>query len=143
MTEQEYKTTHYPKDVIKIGEEFFPLPLGFKLVIETKEIGSTLTTADGTKRKDIIAKNFRVSFKYDQILIDDVKQLETIVTKIEQSEYGTEKVLFLKQNTMPETPTNLYDNFRTIKIDIAETSTINYTSRTKIHIAQGFTFTIN
>lgn len=143
MTEQEYKTTHYPKDAIKIGEEFFPLPLGFKLAIETKEIGSTLTTADGTKRKDIICKNYRASFKYDQILIDDVKQLETIVTKIEQSEYGTEKVLFVKQNTMPRTPNDLYEDFRAIKIHIAEISNLNYATRGKLHIVQGFSFTIN
>ena len=143
MTEQEYKTNYYPKDVIKIGEEFFPLPLGFKLAIETKEIGSTLTTADGTKRKDIIATSEKVSFQYDSVTEEQILFLTELKDKINTSNYGTEKICFVKKR-QGETKHNLYDNFRAIKIDIAETSKVTYKARTSsIYLASSFTLTLN
>ncbi len=120
MTETEYKTKHYPQDFILIGNEIYPLPKGGKLSIEQKEVASVFTTADGTKRKDIIRKYKSASMKFSVLLENDFNTINKIIQKIEQSSYDEKKELCLKKETMifPPEDNSVLPLFEHIKIDI-------------------------
>lgn len=143
MTKDEYLEKHFPKDFIKIDDEIFVIPSGFTLSVNIKEIGNTLTTADGTKRKDIIAKKETISFKYDVIIEEDFQALNNIVERIENAQYKSEKVLFLKKQNMKNT-NNIYGDFKSVKIDIIELSKYSYKFRkNNIFFYSGITVKIN
>ena len=82
MTETEYLNNHYPQDFLCIQDEFFPLPKGGKIDIEDKQISSTFTTADGSKRKDIIRKYKAASIKFSVLTQKDFDSVCEIITKI-------------------------------------------------------------
>lgn len=128
MTKDEYLQKYFPKDFIKIDDDIFIIPAGFELSVNIKEIGNTLTTADGTKRKDIILKKEQATFKYNTTTQTGYEALQQIVEKIENANYKTEKTLFIKKQNMKNT-NNIYSDFKTIKIDIIELSKYNYKFR--------------
>lgn len=143
MTETEYLQKHFPKDFIKIDNELFVLPLGFELSIDINEIGNTLTTADGTKRKDIIAKTEKVTLKYNQIPEGGFQSLTYIVYKIENASFETEKQIFIKKPPMANT-NNIYSDFKTIRIDVIDFTKYAYKFRTGgMFIYSGITIKIN
>lgn len=119
MTETEYKQKYYPNDFILIDNEFLPLPQGGKTSIEIKEISSVFTTADGSKRKDIIKKYESVSIKYEINTQDDFNFLSELINKIEYTPYGINKFLFLKKQNMPcaFAKENFLSFFKKIKIE--------------------------
>lgn len=118
MTESEYIKNNYPDDFIVIVNEFYPLPKGGKIDVETKEIASTFTTADGTKRKDVIKKYESVSIKFNQLLQKGYDEILNIVTQIENAKYGEPKYLFLKKQIVPlnVTPSTVKSFFKRVKI---------------------------
>lgn len=120
MTLEQYIENHAPQDFIKIDNEIFVLPIGYIISVSIKEIGGTLTTADGTVRKDTIAKKTQVSLKYKIVLQEGFNTLFQIVNIIETSAYETEKTLFLKKENTKKNITNIYDDFTTVNIDIIE-----------------------
>lgn len=143
MTLDEYLEKHFPKDFIKIGDEFFVLPLGFEIAIDIDEVGNTLTTADGTKRKDIIVKNEKASLKYDTMFEKSFLELVNIVEKIESTPYELEKTLFIKKQNMKNT-NNIYNDFKVIKIFTVDFAKYNYKFRkNNMFVYTGITFKIN
>lgn len=143
MTEQEYLKKHFPKDFIKIDDKIFLLPKDFTFSISLKEIGTTLTTADGTKRKDIIAIKKQASLKYNTVLQDGFDRLKEITEAVQSAHYKSEKTLFIKKQNATNTG-NLKDGFTTIKIDTIELSKYEYKFR-KINffVYSGITLKIN
>lgn len=119
MTDTEYLNNHYPHDFIYIQNDFFPLPKGGKIDIEDKQISSTFTTADGSKRKDIIRKYKAVSIKFSVLTQKDFESVCEIITKIDNAFYDSSKYLFLKKENMPISHQSDFKTFFTaIKIDI-------------------------
>ena len=120
MTENEYKQKQYPHDFVLIGNEIYVLPKGGKTSIEVKEISTTFTTADGSKRKDIIKKYESAAIKYDVSTQDDFDVLSEIISKTENAGYDVPKFLFLKKQNMPSiVPVeNFLSVFKKIKIEI-------------------------
>ena len=102
MTENEYKQKQYPHDFVLIGNEIYVLPKGGKTSIEVKEISTTFTTADGSKRKDIIKKYESAAIKYDISTQDDFDVLSEIISKTENVGYDVPKFLFLKKTKYAE-----------------------------------------
>ena len=146
MTETEYLNNHYPHDFICIQDEFFPLPKGGKIDIEEKEISSTFTTADGSKRKDIIRKYKSVSVKFPVLLQKDYETVLTIINKIETAFYDEPKSLFLKKETMPVKPPSngVKTLFEHIKIDIVQPVKYSYTFRKNgLFLYSGVTLKLN
>lgn len=145
MNEQEYRKNFYPYDFIRIATEIFVIPIGASLSVNTKEIGSTFTTADGTKRKDIIKKREEVSFKFDTLLEKDLTALQNIVKEIENSDYETKKALFLKGEHMPfPAPTNFLRHYKKINIETAQLNKYNFAFRKNgLFIFTGITLKIN
>ncbi len=118
MTKAEYKDKHYPQDFILIENEILPLPKGGKLQVQNKEVASTFTTANGTKRKDIIRQYKSVSIKFSVLLENDFIAINEIIKKIEQTFYGETKEVCLKKEIMPaETSGHVLQLFEHIKID--------------------------
>lgn len=146
MTENEYIDKSYPQDFIYIANEYFPLPKGGKIDIEEKEISSTFTTADGSKRKDIIRKYKSVSVKFPVLLQKDYETVLTIINKIETAFYDEPKSLFLKKETMPVTPPSngVKPLFEHIKIDIVQPVKYSYTFRKNgLFLYSGVTVKLN
>lgn len=145
MDKNAYIKNFYPQDFIQIGNDIFVLPKGGSLEISEKEIGSTFTTADGTKRKDIIKKTEQVSIKYDFLLQNDFDNLKTIIKEIELAEYKTPKYIFLKKEIMPVIASEkFFSLFKKIKIEIAELNKYNYKFRkNNIFIYTSITLKIN
>lgn len=130
MTEAEYIKTNYPDDFILVGSEYLPLPKGGKIDVEQKEISSTFTTADGTKRKDIIKKYEAVSIKYSTLLQKDFENILTIIKKIENADYNEKKNLFLKKEVMPlNVSKDVQPLFLKIKIDIVQPAKASFAFR--------------
>ncbi len=126
MTEKEYKEKYYPQDFILIQNEFFPLPKGGKIQVQQKEIANTFTTADGTKRKDIISRKESASIKFSFLLEKDFNSINEIIQKLEHTFYDDKKKLCLKNETMPTTPSEHCTTlFKHIEINII--SPIKYT----------------
>lgn len=101
MKENEYRAHHYPHEFICIADEIYPLPKGGQLSIEDKEVSSTFTTADGSKRKDIIRRYKAVSIKYNLLTQEGYDMLSKIIEKIETAFYDEGKYLYLKKERMP------------------------------------------
>lgn len=101
MKESEYRAHYYPHDFICIADEFYPLPKGGQISIEDKDVSTTFTTADGSKRKDIIRRYKAVSIKYNLLTQEDYDMLSKIIEKIENSFYDEGKYLYLKKKRMP------------------------------------------
>lgn len=130
MIQQEYKNKHYPQDFILIQNEFFPLPKGGKIQVQQKEVASTFTTADGTKRKDIIRQYKSVSIKFPILLEKDFIAIKEIIQKIEHTFYGEKKSLCLKKETMPSTVGDfILSLFESIKIDVINPVKYSYSFR--------------
>lgn len=143
MTETQYLQNYFPKDFIKIGDDIFVIPQGFELSIDTTEIGQTLTTASGVKRKDVVAKTENASFKYKQLDEKGFSALEEIENAISNADYETKKTLFLKKQKMQNT-NNLYADFKTISIDVADFSKYSYAFRKNgLFVYSGITLKIN
>ncbi|EFW38988.1 hypothetical protein [Treponema phagedenis] len=145
MTEQEYITKHYPQDVIVIDGEFFPLPLGGKITIEQKEIASQLTTANGTKRKDIIRKYESASIRFATLFDEGLNTIQMIIRCIEQTDFEKEKSLFIKKQHMPATAARFNrEHFHAIKIEVVGTIKINFQFRkNNCYIYSGVNLKIN
>lgn len=146
MKEKDYIKNHYPKDFILIKDEFYPLPDGFKLEVETLEIGSTFTTADGTKRKDTIRTAKKITLQYETLLETDIQNLKTIILNLNKSDYDTVKKICIKQNTMP--PKNqintILSHFKYYSIDIISPLKYTYKHRkNNFFIYSGITIKIN
>ena len=119
MTETEYLNTYYPQDFICIQDDFSPLPKGGKIDIEYKQISSVFTTADGSKRKDIIRTYNAVSIKFSILTQNEFERICEVITKIDNAFYDESKYLFLKKENMPIPPQNDFKTFFTaFKIDI-------------------------
>ncbi len=130
MTEAEYIQDHYPQDFVLAGDDFFPLPKGGKMQIQNKEVSSTFTTADGTKRKDVIRRYQSATIKYQVLLEDGFRALEAIIQKIDRGFYGQRKALYIKKEMMsgmPESPVTQY--FQAIEIDIVAPVKYSYPFR--------------
>lgn len=146
MTREEYLKTRYPDDFILIGSEYFPLPKGGQISIENKEISSTFTAADGTKRKDIIRRYESVSVKFSSLLQSDYEAISAIVRQIEDAPYGTKKSLLLKKQTMPPAPdfSGVQELFNAVKIDLVQPVKASFTFRKNgLFVYSGVTFKIN
>lgn len=131
MTELEYKQKHYPCDFVLIGNEIYTLPKGGKTSVEVKEISTTFTTADGSKRKDIIKKYESVSIKYEVSTQDDFEILSAIISKAESAGYDENKFLFLKKQNMKSeiANENVFSLFKKIKIETIENLKYSYVFR--------------
>ncbi|MEL5717697.1 hypothetical protein [Treponema pedis] len=145
MTEEEYLNKHYPQDFICIQNEFFPLPQGGKIDIEDKEISSVFTTADGSKRKDIIRKYKAVSIKFSVLTQKDFERVCEIITKIDNAFYDESKYLFLKKENMPINHQSDFKTFFTaIKIDIVHPIKYSHSFRKNTEfLYSGITLKIN
>ena len=91
MKESEYLAQYYPDDFICIVDEFYPLPKGGHISVEDKEVSTTFTTADGSKRKDIIRRYKAVTIKYNILTQEGYDTLSLIIEKIENSLYDEQK----------------------------------------------------
>lgn len=130
MTEHDYLQTYYPRDVICINDAFFPLPQGAAISVEHKEIASTFTTADGSKRKDVIKAYKAVTITFSFLTQKDYEALCTMRETLEAAGYDDVKALFLRKETMPNSP--LKDSkslFERISIDLIQPFTYRYTFR--------------
>ena len=146
MTREEYLKTRYPDDFILIGSEYFPLPKGGQFSIENKEISSTFTAADGTKRKDIIRRYQSVSVKFSSLLQSDYEAITSLIRQIEDAPYGIKKSLLLKKQTMPPSPdfTGVQELFNAVKIDLVQPVKAAFTFRKNgLFVYSGVTFKIN
>ena len=131
MKESEYRAHYYPHDFICIADEFYPLPKGGRVSIEDKEISSVFTTADGSKRKDIIRHYKAVSIKYNLLTQEDYETLSLIIEKIETSFYDEGKYLYLKKERMPPIapPDAVQLLFDRITIDTVQPKKMSYRLR--------------
>ena len=131
MKESEYRAQYYPHDFICIGDEFYPLPKGGQFSIEDKEVSSTFTTADGSKRKDIIRRYKTVTIKYNMLNQEGFDTLSKIIEKIENAFYEERKYLYVKKERMPSiVPSGtVRPLFEPITIDIVQPKKMNYRLR--------------
>lgn len=144
MREEEYLSKYYPKDFIKVGKKFFVLPQGFRLSVDIQEIGSTFTTADGTKRKDIIYKREKPEFKFETLTQEMFDSLFEIVRAVENAERGEERAVFLSRERMAKGEKNIYSLFKRIRVDTAEVKKWEHVFRSRGgFIYSGVTLRIN
>ena len=146
MTREVYLRTRYPDDFILIGSEYLPLPKGGTFSIENKEISSTFTAADGTKRKDIIRRYQSVSVKFSALLQSDFEAISALVRQIEDAPFSTRKMLLLKKQTMPSKPdsADVQELFNAVKIDIVQPVKASFTFRKNgLFVYSGVTLKIN
>lgn len=138
MTENEYKQKYYPQDFVLIGTEYYPLPVGGKMNIENKEIGTTFTTADGSIRKDTIKKYKAVSVQFKTLLQEGMDRLKKIVFEIENADFETRKNLYIKKENMPPTASaNILQSFEKIKIDTVKPLKTDFTFRSNSMFVYG------
>ena len=146
MTSEVYLKTRYPDDFILIGSEYLPLPKGGTFSIENKEISSTFTAADGTKRKDIIRRYQSVSVKFSSLLQSDYEAITSLIRQIEDAPYGTKNSLLLKKQTMPPSSdfSGVQELFNAVKIDLVQPVKASFTFRKNgLFVYSGVTFKIN
>ena len=146
MTREDYFKTRYPDDFVLIGSEYFPLPKGGQISIENKEISSTFTAADGTKRKDIIRRYQSVSVKFSSLLQSDYEAITSLIRQIEVAPYGTKKSLLLKKQTMPPSSdfSGVQELFNAVKIDLVQPVKASFTFRKNgLFVYSGVAFKIN
>lgn len=146
MTREDYFKTRYPDDFVLIGSEYFPLPKGGQISIENKEISSTFTAADGTKRKDIIRRYQSVSVKFSSLLQSDYEAITSLIRQIEDAPYGTKKSLLLKKQTMPPSSdfSGVQELFNAVKIDLVQPVKASFTFRKNgLFVYSGVAFKIN
>ena len=130
MTEDEYRRAYYPRDVICINDAFFPLPSGGSISVEHKEIASIFTTADGSKRKDVIRAYKAVAIKFQLITQQEYDGLYTMRHALETAGYNDPKYLFLRKETMPNSPSHdIKSLFERISIDLIQPFHYRYTFR--------------
>lgn len=131
MKESEYLAHYYPQDFICIADAFYPLPKGGQLSIEDKEVSTTFTTADGSKRKDIIRRYKAVSIKYNLLTQEDYESLSHIIEQIESAFYDEGKYLYLKKERMPPIapPDAVRLLFERITIDTVQPKKMSYRMR--------------
>lgn len=131
MKETEYLARYYPRDFICIADAFYPLPKGGQISIEDKEVSTTFTTADGSKRKDIIRHYKAVSIKYNLLTQEGHDALSQIIEKIETAFYDEGKYLYIKKERMPlHVPSGAVRQlFERITIDIVQPKKMGYRLR--------------
>lgn len=131
MKESEYRAHYYPQDFICIADEFYPLPKGGQISIEDKDVSTTFTTADGSKRKDIIRRYKAVSIKYNLLTQEGYNILSQIIEKIETAFYDEGKYLYVKKEQMPleDTPSAVRHLFERITIDTVQPKKMRYRLR--------------
>lgn len=131
MKESEYLAQYYPDDFICIVDEFYPLPKGGHISVEDKEVSTTFTTADGSKRKDIIRRYKAVTIKYNILTQEGYDTLSLIIEKIENSFYDEQKYLYVKKERMPSKVLSgaVRHLFEPITIDIVQPKKMSYRLR--------------
>lgn len=131
MKETEYLAQYYPQDFICIADAFYPLPKGGHFSIEDKEVSSTFTTADGSKRKDTIRYYKTVTVKYSLVTQQDYEALSQIIEKLESAFYDERKYLYVKKEQMPleAAPGAVRHLFEPITIDIVQPKKMSYRLR--------------
>ena len=145
MTEAEYKTKHYPDDFIKVGNNFFVLPKGYRLEVAQEEVASTFSTVDGHKRKDIIRIYESATIKYEYLFEADFKIILAIVDALQKAVYGTEKKLYIKNQSMPTLPAADFKTyFKMIVIDMVKPVKYTFKGRKNgFFVYSGVTLNLN
>lgn len=145
MTEAEYKTKHYPGDFIKVGNNFFVLPKGYSLEVAQEEVASTFSTVDGHNRKDIIRIYESATIKYEYLFEADFKIILAIVDALQKAVYGTEKKLYIRNQSMSTLPAADFKTyFKTIVIDMVKPVKYTFKGRKNgFFVYSGITLNLN